>query len=50
MALLPTLNSMVDTLTNKVIPKIKDLIKWWNGLSDSTKKLIKVVGGLYCYR
>ena len=46
MALLPTLTKMVDTLTNKVIPKIKDLIKWWNNLSDGTKKFIKVIGGI----
>ena len=43
---LPTLDAIVTSVTNKVIPTLKNWINAWNELSEGTKTFIKVIGGV----
>ena len=45
-ALLPTLDSLVDKVSDKVIPTLRNWIDAWNNLSEGMKTFIKVIGSL----
>jgi phage-related protein len=46
LVMLPAMQAVVDMIQNKVIPASRNIIEWWNGLSDSTQKLITFLIGL----
>jgi hypothetical protein len=45
-AFLPVAKELVKILQENVIPVVRSIIGFFNGLSDSTKKIIAIVGGL----
>jgi hypothetical protein len=45
-AFLPVAKQFVEILQNNIIPAVRSIIGFFNGLSDTTKKVIAVVGGL----
>ncbi|MDD2259669.1 MAG: hypothetical protein PHO87_01580, partial [Acholeplasmataceae bacterium] len=44
--IVPTLQKMVETVQNKVLPVIKNLTTWWSNLSNSVKKTIVILLGV----
>jgi len=45
-AFLPVAKELVKILQKNVIPVVRSIIGFFNGLSDSTKKVIAIIGGL----
>lgn len=42
-AFLPVLQSIVDTIQERVVPALRNVANWWNNLSSSTKKIIGIL-------
>lgn len=45
-ALVPAMQSVVEMITNKLIPAISNMISWWTNLSEGNKKLIATLIGI----
>lgn len=44
---LPSLEKVVVTLRDKLIPGVRSLINWWKELSTNTKKVIAVISAIF---
>lgn len=42
-AFLPVVQKVVDTIQERVVPAIRNMIGWWDNLSTSTKKIVGVL-------
>lgn len=45
-ALVPAMQSVVEAITNKLIPAVSNMISWWTNLSSGTQQLIGFLVGL----
>ena len=45
-ALVPAMQSVVEMITNKLIPAVSNMISWWTNLSDGNQKLIATLVGI----
>lgn len=41
-AFVPVLQKIVETLQNRLVPAVRNIVKWWNELSTGMKKMIGV--------
>ncbi|WP_213810604.1 peptidoglycan DD-metalloendopeptidase family protein [Jeotgalicoccus sp. WY2] len=43
---MPQIRETISNVFDSVVDKVKGVVNWWNGLSDTMKKIFPVIGGL----